>query len=1048
MGNGAVTVQGVSGSLTHSMTVNTAVTAAIAFQLNVSPSTVTIGPNGQASAQVTLVPGSNFGSNSVSLSFPSVHVGNTGVDMSLSSTTLTAAQPQATVAFQSGFEVQTGSFPVALTGTLGAQVVHLPLTLNINNPAQACNSLSRSTVRRTDMDTTGVVYDPVHKLVFAAVQQTNTLGVFSPTTAQTVSTIPIPAPWQLDIAPDGSRILVGTFTNYLYWVDPVSLRVAGRLLAEGPLEAGNLGIFAPPLIPVILASGKVLVSTGTYQPKEWDPATGAWSDPTPSGFGSQNTLMRRSGDHSKVVVATTNGLAIFNSATDSYGPVQHLTVSTAALNFDGSRLAVLTASPTLPGGVEVTLFDPNFGVLATYQLNSDSDAVVSMDDVVFSRDGSTLFVLAGNSVTALSAADLSFLGETPSAGFSGVTHPSDIDENNMIFSPGSRTTNFIDAGSPCAVGVDLPFNMALTPPQATLNTASPVTLTAAGGITAQSKVYFGAAPGSPNATPGTNLSPNPPTSILVTAPASQAAGAVNITVTNPDGSLGIAPDAFSYGSSVLALSTSSGPPTGGTPVTLYGYGLAFDQSEIQVTVGGNAATVTRAFAGAGFFPFPFPMDQVTFTTPAGNPGPADVVVTTPAGIATVAGGFHYLQGVQSYPASSALAQAVYDRSRQRLYAADAGSNVVDVFDASKQQFLAPITVGNSPQALALSPDLNTLVVSNGADATVSIIDLTGLNPARTVSVAGLPNQPAQCGQPVPYAVAVSSTNKAIIALTCLNLTAGELIVLDLATHSIGCGASQGCAAMLAAFPQNLDQAMAISGSGDGNSILVQNAATLGRWDVSGDTFLSQDSGEVEFPVVQSAADSDGTAFALVYGMIDPNLNLFSMMQDADYLQTGIYDVNRLPGEKLHPSGALLYYPDNNGFGIYDVHRGRLTTRVVLPQQIAVTFDAMAIDDTGSQVFLLTTTGLTVVNIADLPLSIGNLQPAKGSASGGTTVVVRGSGFQNGAQVFFNDTSAGVEFVDGSTLKVTSPAVSAGAVRITVVNPNGSHYSLDDSFTAQ
>jgi hypothetical protein len=45
VGNGAITVQGASGGLTHSMMVNTAVTATIAFQLNVSPSTVAIGPN-------------------------------------------------------------------------------------------------------------------------------------------------------------------------------------------------------------------------------------------------------------------------------------------------------------------------------------------------------------------------------------------------------------------------------------------------------------------------------------------------------------------------------------------------------------------------------------------------------------------------------------------------------------------------------------------------------------------------------------------------------------------------------------------------------------------------------------------------------------------------------------------------------------------------------------------------------------------------------------------------------------------------------------------
>ena len=56
------------------------------------------------------------------------------------------------------------------------------------------------------------------------------------------------------------------------------------------------------------------------------------------------------------------------------------------------------------------------------------------------------------------------------------------------------------------------------------------------------------------------------------------------------------------------------------------------------------------------------------------------------------------------------------------------------------------------------------------------------------------------------------------------------------------------------------------------------------------------------------------------------------MEDTDYLQNGIYDINSLPGEKLHPSGALLYYPDAGGISIYDVHRGHIVRRVALPVQ--------------------------------------------------------------------------------------------------------------------
>lgn len=1045
VGDGTLTVQGTSGTLTHSATLNTSVTAEVTFQLNVSPTTVTIGPNGTATAQVTLVPGSNFGSSSVFLYSGSVHVGNSGVDMALSSQDLMAAQPQATVSFTSGLRVETGTFPVDLTGTLGAQVVKVPLSLTVTNPAKPCNGLSRSAVTRTDMNPTGVVYDPIHKLVFAAVQQTNSLEVFSSTTAQKVATIPVAAPRQLDITPDGSRILVGTLTNYLYWVDTASLQVAGNVGANSPIFNGWS---IQPYRPVVLASGKVLVQSGAYPPDEWDPLTNAWSDPALSGFDSTGDVdIRRSADHTKVVVAAVNGntLAMFDSATDRYGPVQNISAKAAALNSNGSRIAVLSSSPTLAGGNQLTLYDQDFKALATCQLMGGSD-------LIFSRDDNTLFVQGNdNTATALSTTDLAFLGQVPSPGFAGVDYPSDIDETNMIFSPGlARTVTFTDAGSPCALGVDQPINIALTPAQGELNAPSSVTLRAGTGITAESKVYFGAAPASPQAAPGTNLAPNPPTSIQLTTPISTSAGAVNVTVTNPDGSISIAPDAFSYGSSVLQVATNSGPATGGTSVTIFGYGLAFDSSQIQVTVGGKAAAVTRAFAGAGISPFPFPMDQVTITTPAGIPGPADIVITTPAGTATAVGGFHYLQTAQDYATSNTLTEAVYDPLRQRLYAADGGSNVVDVFDLSARTFLTPIVVGKAPQALALTPDDNTLVVSNGADSTISTVDLTGVSATKTVSVATLPDLPSQCGKPIPYAMATTSNNKAVVALTCPDVTEGEYTVLDLATQTIGCGTSQSCSAMLAAFPQNKDWVLTVAGTSNGRSILFSNGVTMGLWDVGADAFIAKTLGnaQLQFPVVQTAAAADGTAFAQLYGTFDPLLSQFSVMQDVDYLKSGVNDLNGVPGEKMNPSGSLLYIPENNGFSIYDVHQGHLKRRVVLAAPTASTFDALTIDDTGSRVFLLTATGLSVVEIADLPLSIGNLQPAQGSAAGGTAVSIRGSGFQNGSQVLFNNTSVSAQFVDGFTLQVTSPAVDAGAIRITVVNPNGDKYSLDDAFNAQ
>src|SRR6185437_8325912 len=121
--------------------------------------------------------------SSVSLSYPSINIPYSGISMGVNPTSLTAAQPQATVTFQSGLQVAPGTYTAPLTGTLGAQVASAPVTLNVTSPAKSCSSLTRSAMRRTDAVTTGVVYDPVHKLVFAAVQQTNTVDVFSAATA-------------------------------------------------------------------------------------------------------------------------------------------------------------------------------------------------------------------------------------------------------------------------------------------------------------------------------------------------------------------------------------------------------------------------------------------------------------------------------------------------------------------------------------------------------------------------------------------------------------------------------------------------------------------------------------------------------------------------------------------------------------------------------------------------------------------------------------------------------------------------------------------------
>src|SRR6202035_2809903 len=87
----------------------------------------------------------------------------------------------------------------------------------------------RSTFRRTDMDATGIVYDPVHKLVFTTVVQLNEVLIFSSLDAHTVATVSVPELDGIDITVDGSQVIVGSRTRLFYILDTTTLEVVERV---------------------------------------------------------------------------------------------------------------------------------------------------------------------------------------------------------------------------------------------------------------------------------------------------------------------------------------------------------------------------------------------------------------------------------------------------------------------------------------------------------------------------------------------------------------------------------------------------------------------------------------------------------------------------------------------------------------------------------------------------------------------------------------------------------------------------------------------------
>jgi sugar lactone lactonase YvrE/PKD repeat protein len=79
-------------------------------------------------------------------------------------------------------------------------------------------------------------------------------------------------------------------------------------------------------------------------------------------------------------------------------------------------------------------------------------------------------------------------------------------------------------------------------------------------------------------------------------------------------------------------------------------------------------------------------------------------------------------------------------------------------------------------------------------------------------------------------------------------------------------------------------------------------------------------------------------------------------------------------------------------------------------------------------------------------AITSLSPTTGSTLGGTSVAVNGSNFVSGATVTFDTTAVTASFVSSTQLTCTTPSHAAGAVNVTVTNPDTQTSTLSGGFT--
>lgn len=1056
-GSFTITAQASSGTLQHSASIALVVQTQALASFSILPMqqevTFTQGSSGNTGVELAANGTGNLNFE-VQLSVGGLP---TGVTATFGQNPLPFGAPPSILTFTASPTAIANYAPITVTATrtIDNAQASMQVELNVTPPVGSLPAI-RSDFVREDGTPSAAVYDPVHKVVYVSNTQQNRVDVISESTHQIVKSIPVPNPTGMDLSLDGTQLLVTSNVQQISTIDTTSLQVVNR--TSVPVQGGNISSI--PNLIANTANGTTLIgmtnnsAPPSYTLELWSPSAGTLTPLTVPAFGPSISDLVRTGDGEKVLVVdyATENLAVYDAATGSFtanGPSPASGVIAAAGSPTADQFAII-------GGNGLVFVDSSLNVLGEASLGG---AIWGM---TYSPDGAQLYVnmtiqYSGTGPTygvieTIDTATYAVSGTAPAFQFSPIVTtaglplqsvPFTADDTGLVYGTFQNGHGLVIDDAANLQGVlNLPVGAPLGGvgpiDEAPLNTPLATTL-GQNAYDVIPDVWFGNARGTNIEYAGALVS--------VTAPPSAAPGLVNVKGVEPDGWFFLVPQSFSYGAQILSSGGNSGSTQGGASLALVGFGLIGNNGTPQVTIGGQVATVTNytkyfIFNDAGYnalYPFP-DVDEVLVAVPPGSLGAADISVTSTAGTTTLPNGFNYIS-VADYASSDTFTFILYDPMRDWVYLS-AGDHI-DVFSADSDQFLSPIvppSVSGSRQimGLALTPDNSTLLAANFSDCSVAVIDPD--NPS-TSTIAPIP---VSLTSPAGVAdVVATSTGEAFVNGFSTNSGLGQLWELDLST--------------LKATLRTDAPAVGLAGdtfsrTTAGDQILMGGEeATPALWKSATDTFIQS-------PALvndSSSASGDGHWFASDYTRLDDNMVENIQAQTPEFFGDLVFqDLN---GEKMNASGSLVYTPvpqgsgnaESNGIQITDTNLGLSVGYIPLAEQFpSLAQSVMDFDEAGNRAFLITNKGLTVVDLPSPPLSIGYLSPVTGPVGGGTSVTIRGSGFQSGATVTLGGVEATATFVDSSTLQFVTPAGSEGGARIVVQNPDGTSYGLDSAFTYQ
>lgn len=214
--------------------------------------------------------------------------------------------------------------------------------------------------------------------------------------------------------------------------------------------------------------------------------------------------------------------------------------------------------------------------------------------------------------------------------------------------------------------------------------------------------------------------------------------------------------------------------------------------------------------------------------------------------------------------------------------ANFGDNKVEVFNTFSGAFLPPISVGSKPRDLALTPDRQSLFVSNSASPSISIIDIGSLKLTGTI--------PLPVGSS-PYGIAF--TPEGATAYVANFGTPGGVFAIDVPTQTIKTTIPVG------------DSPIKVTISPDGMRVFVTNLDGNSLSII--DTLTNTVEKTVPLPSPVAVATSPNGRFIYVTTNVFADTGTLTVLNSLDYSVDKTLTVGNLPvALTICPTGRFLF----------------------------------------------------------------------------------------------------------------------------------------------